>query len=367
MAETAWSRRRSSRPPVVPHGPGQAANGPSRHSCRSCRSTAPPRWPSAQHLCAWYLKRGLLPDRSPERSRRNAPKRKGIEHTERTGWRFYLGLALRLRAEVARKADPTEPGRLRAAGYFEQATGSAVRDQAKAQACPGPVWLRQVVPRERRQRQGPPVLPHRAGDARAAGLARRATGHSQGTRRPERSRILTRLTVSSRRRADPGDWPIVIWGVRIATYRRWRRPRHNRRFWTDSGRLSNPAILWSVVLPGIGLLQLRTPDPSIGAHRELWLIVRDGGSGLSPPDSLPFAPGRGMPSRHDSVTDVVASTELQARLGEDRADQLHRIQPAFAQRRRGPRGRGREEVNDSSSPQAGHEGKRFPQSNKDAR
>ncbi len=46
-----------------------------------------------------------------------------IEHAERTGWRFYLGLALRLRAEVARKADPTEPGRLRASGYFEQAIG----------------------------------------------------------------------------------------------------------------------------------------------------------------------------------------------------------------------------------------------------
>ncbi|HZI39201.1 MAG TPA: tetratricopeptide repeat protein, partial [Acidimicrobiia bacterium] len=44
-----------------------------------------------------------------------------IEHTERTGWRYYLGLALRLRGEVARKADPTEPGRLRASEYFEQA------------------------------------------------------------------------------------------------------------------------------------------------------------------------------------------------------------------------------------------------------
>jgi tetratricopeptide (TPR) repeat protein len=44
-----------------------------------------------------------------------------IEHTERIGWPFYLGSALRLRAEVARKADSTEPGRLRAAGYFEQA------------------------------------------------------------------------------------------------------------------------------------------------------------------------------------------------------------------------------------------------------
>jgi hypothetical protein len=36
---------------------------------------------------------------------------------------FYLGSALRLRAEVARKADATEPGRLRAAEYFEQAIG----------------------------------------------------------------------------------------------------------------------------------------------------------------------------------------------------------------------------------------------------
>ena len=31
--------------------------------------------------------------------------------------------ALRVRAEVARKADATEPGRLRAAGYFEKAIG----------------------------------------------------------------------------------------------------------------------------------------------------------------------------------------------------------------------------------------------------
>jgi tetratricopeptide (TPR) repeat protein len=46
-----------------------------------------------------------------------------IEHTERIGMRFYLGSALRLRAEVARKADPTESGRLRAAGYFERAIG----------------------------------------------------------------------------------------------------------------------------------------------------------------------------------------------------------------------------------------------------
>lgn len=46
-----------------------------------------------------------------------------IEHAERTGMRYYLGSALRLRAEVARKADSTEPGRLRAAGYFEQAIG----------------------------------------------------------------------------------------------------------------------------------------------------------------------------------------------------------------------------------------------------
>jgi tetratricopeptide (TPR) repeat protein len=46
-----------------------------------------------------------------------------IEHTERIGMRYYLGSALRLRAEVARKADSTEPGRLRASGYFEQAIG----------------------------------------------------------------------------------------------------------------------------------------------------------------------------------------------------------------------------------------------------
>ncbi len=45
------------------------------------------------------------------------------EHTERIGFRYYLGSALRLRAEVARKADSTEPGRLRAAGYFERAIG----------------------------------------------------------------------------------------------------------------------------------------------------------------------------------------------------------------------------------------------------
>jgi tetratricopeptide (TPR) repeat protein len=46
-----------------------------------------------------------------------------IEHTERTGWRYYLGSALRLRAEVARKADPTESGRRRASGYFDRAIG----------------------------------------------------------------------------------------------------------------------------------------------------------------------------------------------------------------------------------------------------
>ena len=46
-----------------------------------------------------------------------------IEHTERIGFRYYLGSALRLRAEVARKADSTEPGRLRASGYFEKAIG----------------------------------------------------------------------------------------------------------------------------------------------------------------------------------------------------------------------------------------------------
>jgi tetratricopeptide (TPR) repeat protein len=46
-----------------------------------------------------------------------------IEHAEQTGWRYYLGSALRLRAEVARKADSTEPGRLRASAYFEQAMG----------------------------------------------------------------------------------------------------------------------------------------------------------------------------------------------------------------------------------------------------
>jgi tetratricopeptide (TPR) repeat protein len=44
-----------------------------------------------------------------------------IEHAERVGVPFYLGCALRLRAEVARKADSTEPGRLRASGYFEKA------------------------------------------------------------------------------------------------------------------------------------------------------------------------------------------------------------------------------------------------------
>ena len=46
-----------------------------------------------------------------------------IEHAERIELPYYLGSALRLRAEVARKADPTEPGRLRASGYFEQAIG----------------------------------------------------------------------------------------------------------------------------------------------------------------------------------------------------------------------------------------------------
>ena len=46
-----------------------------------------------------------------------------IEHAERIGMPYYLGYALRLRAEVARKADFTEPGRLLAAGYFERAIG----------------------------------------------------------------------------------------------------------------------------------------------------------------------------------------------------------------------------------------------------
>ncbi|HEX6380245.1 MAG TPA: hypothetical protein VF180_03270, partial [Acidimicrobiia bacterium] len=46
-----------------------------------------------------------------------------IEHAERLGYRYYLGFALRLRAEVVRKADPTEPGRLRASEYFERAMG----------------------------------------------------------------------------------------------------------------------------------------------------------------------------------------------------------------------------------------------------
>jgi tetratricopeptide (TPR) repeat protein len=46
-----------------------------------------------------------------------------IEHAERIGFRYFLGAGLRLRAEVARKADPTEPGRLRAAEYFERAMG----------------------------------------------------------------------------------------------------------------------------------------------------------------------------------------------------------------------------------------------------
>jgi tetratricopeptide (TPR) repeat protein len=46
-----------------------------------------------------------------------------IEHAERVEVPFYLGSALRLRAEVARKAAPTEPGRLQAAGYFEKAIG----------------------------------------------------------------------------------------------------------------------------------------------------------------------------------------------------------------------------------------------------
>jgi tetratricopeptide (TPR) repeat protein len=46
-----------------------------------------------------------------------------IEHAERIGLPYYLGSALRLRAEVARKADSTEPGRLRASEYFEQAMG----------------------------------------------------------------------------------------------------------------------------------------------------------------------------------------------------------------------------------------------------
>ena len=44
-----------------------------------------------------------------------------IEHGERIRMRWYLGCALRLRAEVARKADSTEPGRLCASGYFERA------------------------------------------------------------------------------------------------------------------------------------------------------------------------------------------------------------------------------------------------------
>jgi len=46
-----------------------------------------------------------------------------IEHTGRLGYRFFLGSALRLRAEVARKADSSEQGRLRASEYFEQAMG----------------------------------------------------------------------------------------------------------------------------------------------------------------------------------------------------------------------------------------------------
>jgi class 3 adenylate cyclase/tetratricopeptide (TPR) repeat protein len=46
-----------------------------------------------------------------------------IEHTERIGWPYYLGSALRLRAEVVRKADSSEQGRRRAAGYFERAMG----------------------------------------------------------------------------------------------------------------------------------------------------------------------------------------------------------------------------------------------------
>lgn len=46
-----------------------------------------------------------------------------IEHTERIGVRYYLGSALRLRAEVARKADSTEQGRLRASEYFKRAMG----------------------------------------------------------------------------------------------------------------------------------------------------------------------------------------------------------------------------------------------------
>ena len=46
-----------------------------------------------------------------------------IEHAERRGVRFYLGSALRLRAEVARKADSTEPGRLLASEHFEKAIG----------------------------------------------------------------------------------------------------------------------------------------------------------------------------------------------------------------------------------------------------
>ena len=46
-----------------------------------------------------------------------------IEPAERLGYRYYLGSALRLRAEVARKADSGEQGLLLASEYFERAMG----------------------------------------------------------------------------------------------------------------------------------------------------------------------------------------------------------------------------------------------------
>ncbi len=71
---------------------------------------------NACYLGEAYCRTGRLKEASETLER-------AIEHAERIRFPFYLGAALRLRAEVARKVDFTGPGRLRASGYFEQAIG----------------------------------------------------------------------------------------------------------------------------------------------------------------------------------------------------------------------------------------------------
>ena len=106
-----------------------------------------------------------------------------IEPAGRLGYRFYLGCALRLRAEVVRKADPTEPGRLRASEYFERAIGVLAEIGAENELALAHAGYARLCRESGDSDKARRYYLTAAGNARAARIARRAAGHSQGPHR----------------------------------------------------------------------------------------------------------------------------------------------------------------------------------------